>query len=338
MTRVYVDTNIFMDFYQSAQDALGVFAELLGRADRLITTEQTLAEFERNRAQRLSVLIDAFSKSVKVQPHTTSVIKSLEEWPLLIEKRDEFKSHAAAVQSRLESFLAQPSVDPVYTKFREVMGARGVKIIPTTDALITRAHRRKLLGNPPSSPDKHTIGDEMIWESLLEGCGEDLIIVSRDGTFKAHEAFLRDEYAKRTGKNLLGVVKALTPALNRVGVGSTLIEEAEHKLPGIEDDYFETPWDADSRQSLEAAYEGVEFDFEKGEMYVPDDDERGGGTRTISSLAEFDEWAAECAFSGYNNSAPRDSGEWAFEFDDSEWIDAAQSHFDEELKKLGWIE
>nr|WP_255424878.1 PIN domain-containing protein [Corallococcus sp. CA053C] len=336
VTRVYVDTNIFMDFYQSANDRLGVFEELRGRADKLITTEQTIAEFERNRAQRLSSLIDTFGKSIKIQPHTTSVIKALEEWPLLIKKRDEFQNHAASIQSRLASFLADPSADPVYTKFLDLVKTEGVQTISTTDVLITRAHRRKLLGNPPSSPDKHTIGDELIWESLMEGCGEDLIIVSRDGTFTAHEAFLRDEYAKRTGKKLLGVVKTLALALELIGAGSELIEEEEYELPGIEDDDFESSWDTDARQSLEAAYEGVEFDFEKHEMYVAGDSDNDFGMRTICSLDEFNEWASEQAFSGYNSSAPRDSGEWAVEFDDWKWIENAQLYFEEELQKLGW--
>jgi hypothetical protein len=336
VTRLYVDTNIFMDFYQAAQDRLGVFAELRERAGRLITTDQTLAEFERNRAQRLSALIEAFAKSVKGRPHTTSIVQALEEWPLLMKKRAEFEKEAETVQARLESFLADPTADLVYTKFLEVVGASGVKTIPTTDELITRAHRRKLLGNPPSSPDKHTIGDELIWESLLDGCGEDLVIVSRDSTFTAHEAFLRSEYAKRTGKKLLHVFKVLAPALKLVGAASELIEKQEHELPGLEDDDFESPWDSDARQSLDAAYEGVVFDFEKGEMYVPGDEEQGGGMRTICSLAEFDEWASERAFLGYNNSAPRDSGEWVDEFDDYQWIEEAQLHFQEELQRLGW--
>jgi hypothetical protein len=41
-----------------------------------------------------------------------------------------------------------------------------------------------LLGNPPSSPDKITIGDEVIWELLLAKLREDLIVVTGDGTTK----------------------------------------------------------------------------------------------------------------------------------------------------------
>jgi hypothetical protein len=336
VARVYVDTNIFMDFYQSAHDRIGVFTELLDRAGSLITTEQTLAEFERNRAQGLSALIDAFSKSTDVEPYTTAIITSLEEWEPLIQKRDEYKKQAKEVLSRLKSFRADPSTDPVFKKFREVMGAKGVKVIQTTDELITRAHQRKLLGNPPSSPGKHTIGDELIWESLLAGCGDDLVIVSRDRTFTAHEAFLRDEYAKRTGKKLLEVSNVLTKALKLVGVGSELVEKEEHDLPGVDDDAFGSPWDEDSIAALASGQVSAKFDFEKGEMYVPDDTDHGEGMRTISSLEEFDEWASETAFSGYNNSAPRDSGEWVFPFDESHWIDVARDMFEEELEKLGW--
>lgn len=167
--RIYVDTNIFIDFYQSAHDRVGVFEELLARADRLILTEQTLNEFERNRANVLSALIEQFKKSTKVKPHTTSIVQALPEWEPLIEARDQFEQQADRARESLEKFLAQPSADPVYTKFLEVVGAKGVVVLPTTDLLVARAQRRKILGNPPNSPDKITVGDELIWEALLEG-------------------------------------------------------------------------------------------------------------------------------------------------------------------------
>ena len=44
-----------------------------------------------------------------------------------------------------------------------------------TQKNIFYANNRKLLGNPPTSPDKHTIGDEIIWEMILENIKDDYI-------------------------------------------------------------------------------------------------------------------------------------------------------------------
>ncbi|MBC8726753.1 hypothetical protein F6X37_36380, partial [Paraburkholderia sp. 31.1] len=40
-----------------------------------------------------------------------------------------------------------------------------------------------MLGKPPTSPGKDTIGDELIWETLVACVKDDLIIVSGDKTF-----------------------------------------------------------------------------------------------------------------------------------------------------------
>jgi predicted nucleic acid-binding protein len=50
MTRIYIDTNVFLDFYQSATDRMAVFQQLFERVDCIILPEQTVKEFRRNRA------------------------------------------------------------------------------------------------------------------------------------------------------------------------------------------------------------------------------------------------------------------------------------------------
>lgn len=160
--------------------------------------------------------------------------------------------------------------------------------------------------------------------------------MSRDGTFGSHQAILEAEFQKRTGKKLV-VLDTLASALKFAGTASPLIEKEEHKFVDYDDLDGETSWDAGSARALEGAYGAVEVDYQAGLLRVPSDGDHHHGPREIASLEEFDEWITEVAFAGYEASAPRDSGEWVFEFDESRWIDEAQLHFEDELTKLGWL-
>jgi len=50
MIQVYIDTNVFLDFYQSATDRMAIFHELLDRPDCIVVPEQTVREVRRNRS------------------------------------------------------------------------------------------------------------------------------------------------------------------------------------------------------------------------------------------------------------------------------------------------
>ncbi|NOJ92291.1 DUF4935 domain-containing protein [Corallococcus coralloides] len=231
MARVYIDTNIFLDFYQSAADRIKVFDALAERASSLITTEQTINEFHRNREARLVSLIDKFEKSVSIAPYTTSLIQALPEFKAVVDARDGLKKKANAVVERLRAMLLSEGDDLVLGKYNSMLADGGeAVIIKTTSDLVAKAQRRKLLGQPPSSPDKHTIGDELIWESLLAGCREDLVIVSRDTTFRSHASVLRAEYRRQLNRDLILVTDKVSEALEKAGSASTVIKEEEKRL------------------------------------------------------------------------------------------------------------
>jgi hypothetical protein len=80
MAKIYIDTNVFPDFYQAGNDRLKVFAELVERADSIILTEQTLREFRRNRSKRLSAQAKMLEDRFIVANHTTSVVQELPQF------------------------------------------------------------------------------------------------------------------------------------------------------------------------------------------------------------------------------------------------------------------
>jgi predicted nucleic acid-binding protein len=225
MASIYIDTNVFLDFYQSATDRMGIFQELQGRVDCIVFPEQTVREFRRNRAARLSRLADQVEKSAHVNIHTAAIIQELPDFNKWVDARDAAKNHATAIATQLRTWARDEASDPVYQEFVKLY-THGTTMSTSNDAL-AKAHARKLLGDPPTSPDKHTVGDELIWETLLVHCGNDLIIVSRDRTFLDNQSLLSSEFNIDGKRRLLAVTDRLGDALKLVGKPSITIEQVE---------------------------------------------------------------------------------------------------------------
>ncbi|RYE56462.1 MAG: hypothetical protein EOP20_08870, partial [Hyphomicrobiales bacterium] len=192
MARLYIDTNVFLDFYQASTDRLVVFDEILGRSKNVLLTEQTVNEFRRNRISRLTQLAENIRKGPHPQVYTTAVVQSLPGFNEWVKAKDVAKKAAQEISDELVSWVTKEESDPVLAAFEKLVGA--TKVIAIEDSLIERARRRKILGQPPTSPDKHTIGDELIWESLLTWKDDDLAVVTRDRSFLDNGAILKREF------------------------------------------------------------------------------------------------------------------------------------------------
>jgi predicted nucleic acid-binding protein len=228
MSLVYIDTNVFLDFYQASTDRLTVFEDIVGRSKSVLLTQQTVNEFRRNRVNCLAKLVGQIEKAPNPQLYTTAVVRALpgfQEWD---KAKDAAKKAAQEIAKELTSWLTNEESDPVLTAFEKLVVS--AKLIDFDDALILRARQRKILGQPPTSPDKHTIGDELIWESLLTWKEDDLVVVTRDTSFLDNRAILKKEFESKTGKSLIDVTGSLAQGLKATGQDAEKIEEAEKKL------------------------------------------------------------------------------------------------------------
>ena len=197
MAKIYIDTNIFLDFYQASMDRLNVFEEIKKFSSDIILTEQTINEFSRNRSARLNNLANSIEKETTIKIYTTAIVQSLPDFSKWSEVKKEAEGLAKKISKQLYSLATDISLDPVNTAFEDLV--RVTTIYPITQKNIFDANNRKLLGNPPTSPDKHTIGDEIIWEMILENIKDDLIIVSRDKTISQNFSILKTEFESKTG-------------------------------------------------------------------------------------------------------------------------------------------
>lgn len=217
MAKVFFDTNVFIDFYQSTNDPVRLLAEIAKHKSCLVFTEQSASEFYRNRDAVLLSTVEAYKKSVRVNPYTTSILLELEEHKNAIKQRDLFNIETEKVISKMNEIISTKKDDPVYDTFTNVYNHESVVKYPIEADTIELAHRRKLLGNPPTSDSKKTICDELHWEILLKYLDDDLIFVSRDGTFKSNKLLLASEFENRTKKKLLLITDKITDALKELG-------------------------------------------------------------------------------------------------------------------------
>ena len=227
MTSVYVDTNVYLDFYRHARHPLSVFKDLRKLGKRLLLPEQTIVEFERNRADAIAATLVQLA-GTKIAWHTPpDMIGRLPEFNELDLARKRVGQLVDEITRKIRRYSQDDDSDDVLIEFREL--CESAQRLPTSKRNIESAQHRKLLGNPPYSPGKHTIGDEVIWETLLSTCESDLLLCSRDGTFVTHEPFLRAEYQRHTGKRLT-VTSDLAVAQKAGGQDDATIKKEEAVL------------------------------------------------------------------------------------------------------------
>lgn len=230
MTKFLIDTNTYLDFYRSNNDALQILDEVKNNKDNFIFSEQVFNEFMRNRITELENLKSNFRNSIKINIYSSSILNTMPEYNKIQELKGSISEKAKNLIMVIEEMINDAHKDPVSNKISELYQTSGVQIINITDDDIIKAKKRKLLGNPPTSRDKTSIGDEVIWESLISKCECDIVIVSRDKTYTRNNDLLRTEFFNKTGKHLIQITDRITTALSLIGsMPSTRIVEIETK-------------------------------------------------------------------------------------------------------------
>jgi len=229
VTKLFVDTNIYLDFYRAASDRLSLFDELKKLKNTLIISEQGYREFQRNRTAQLTKLGADIERTSSISIYTTAVVQDMVEHQEATRLQSQVRKIGRELKSKIEAMLEpKPGDDPVLDAYDDL--TKTCAFIETKEELIIEAKTRKILGNPPTSPDRHSVCDELLWEELISFCNEDLIIVSNDRTFTENKKILRDEFSKiNPGKNLK-IVKSVSEALKILGTVSDRLESAEAEI------------------------------------------------------------------------------------------------------------
>jgi len=155
MAKIYIDTNWLIDFYRVTDDKTVQLKELQKHKSNLVLTEQTIAEFRRNRVAALKQLQAGFNKILNSErPPNAAIIQKLSAQKELIKVSDERRKE---LSNHLARLIADETSDPIARDVLVLFADTAVKKFELDDAAIEKAHRRKLPGNPPCSPYKYTI-------------------------------------------------------------------------------------------------------------------------------------------------------------------------------------
>jgi predicted nucleic acid-binding protein len=214
MSKIIIDTNIYLNFYrldsgQSLEMLKNLNQLIKNKNFKLVLPKQIEDEFIRNKNSKSAIYGDHilnFEKGLSVQfkiPHlikSSQKIKQIEKTikKLQSQKEDAVKDYKNRVFNPNSKINQQ--IDLLFSNAIRP---------PETNEVLQKAWFRNLRGNPPRK-DNSSFGDAIIWESILEQCtDDDLILISGDGDFESeinqediHE-FLKTEWSKKTDKKIM---------------------------------------------------------------------------------------------------------------------------------------
>ena len=223
-THLFVDTNIFLDFYSYAKDNLGQLNKLIEylSAEKIVLhlPEQVLNELERNRETKLKTSADQFRK----ESFPTAIPRHMQDYPnakVYLESVDAaLKARVSMInQAAAEASSKTLAADKVLEELIDK-----AQVYEDSDEVFGKAMQRMQKGNPPGKPG--SVGDQYNWEFLLHNIPEleDLHIVSKDGDYSSGlntgrpHPFLEKEWKQKKNANL-HVYSELRPFLDRYLTG-----------------------------------------------------------------------------------------------------------------------
>jgi hypothetical protein len=230
--RLLIDTNIYLDFYRSNKHSIQILSGLSEHFDKIILTDQIIQEFERNREIVLKGLKASFESESKLKYISSAYLDNLPEFSKLRKAQNYYDVCRTEVNEALNSIIESPEKDPIYSFFTDMVRecTKMNTILNTTDEIIQRAHKRKLIGNPPTSSG-FSIGDEINWEIVCANLKENIILIGRDSTYTTNFSFLKRDFHRNTGCIITHLTDSITVALKEIGFAmSPGLEDLEQKM------------------------------------------------------------------------------------------------------------
>ena len=243
---LFVDTNIWLDFYRARNEAgRGLLNHLEEISDDIIVTYQLESEFKTNR--QFVILQGMKDLEAPKQIQRLPIFSDARESEVIGKNWKKINNDLQKLKGRLGRALRDPGrYDPVYQACQRIFHRKSEIVLTRTNKmrhLIRRmAFRRFLHGCPPRKKTDTSIGDAFNWEWMVHCANKnsaELVIVSRDsdyGTSFENESYindhLRQEFSERVSKkrNLL-LFSKLSEALKLFKVEiSKQEEEAETEL------------------------------------------------------------------------------------------------------------
>lgn len=183
MTHLFVDTNIFLNFYHFSNEDLDNLKDLSKLIDggkvTIFIPEQVFYEFNRNRESKLQDAIKRLSSN-DLKSELPQICLDYEEVKDLKQAEKLFKEKKNNLIEKLNKDIKSKSLkaDQVINSLFEQVGT-----ISTSKPILDAAKYRYDIGNPPGK--NGSLGDAINWETLLSIVpkGTDIHFVSGDSDY-----------------------------------------------------------------------------------------------------------------------------------------------------------
>ena len=235
---LFIDTNIFLNFYSFSDDKLEILDELIElTAPGQMTVhlpKQVENELKRNRESKLQFAMSDFKKAQipTAVPHHMRGTEAARQYDEAVKSAEQAKKHliANAISLALRNEL---EVDQKLARLFEKASRH-----PEDDEQYQKALVRMNKGNPPGKAQ--SIGDRYIWETLLSRVPDgDLFIISKDGDYASPLtmdktsrplAYLADEWTESKAGGRLTIFRTINEVVDYYKSLQTQ-PEAEDLLP-----------------------------------------------------------------------------------------------------------
>ena len=189
---LFVDTNIFLDFYRARTDAgVSLLTKLDTLHSQIITNYQVEMEFKKNRQK---VILEGLNllKSPEAAITPPAFLADAKTVDVMKRHAADTRKRVNQLKDRIKRIFKTPTLhDPVYQVVQRLFADhstslnlhRGHSYRRTIKRL---AFRRFLLGYPPRKKDDTSAGDAFNWEWMVKCVADtnrNLIIVSRDADY-----------------------------------------------------------------------------------------------------------------------------------------------------------
>lgn len=190
---VFIDTNIFLDFYRIRSGDVSVsYLKLIDdHRNRIITGSQVAMEYKKNRQRVILESIRGMKNPDWNAIGTPALLQRAQAAKMIDKKRKEVATQQNRLKEKITKILRNPTNnDPVYQCLQRLFKNNSAYNLNRTNKIrfeIRRlARKRWVLGYPPRKKDDTSIGDAINWEWVVrcaEISGKDIIIVTRDADY-----------------------------------------------------------------------------------------------------------------------------------------------------------
>lgn len=185
MLKVFIDTNIFLDFYRLNDKEIEQLKKLLvlieNKEIEIILSQNVIDEYNKNRLKVIHNTISDFTKQTEFR--IPNILKTFSETQELESARKLIKEKTAELLEKFKQKVAELDlsadliVQQIFTNSN---------IIEVTTDLLKKAEIRFIRRFPPRKKDSNdSIGDAINWITLLENIANgDLHIISEDKDYR----------------------------------------------------------------------------------------------------------------------------------------------------------